>query len=138
MLTTVGNAGIDFCLNAAPASTIDKRLYRHVTHLIMNESEAAIMSGRHRDDVNQDTWLTIAQEFLNQGVANAVITLGGKGAFYADGQGHGHCPAYDVKVEDTIGAGDTFTGAYASEYLRKRCKGTWDMRNTIALNDVYL
>ncbi|QPC77987.1 hypothetical protein HYE68_008739 [Fusarium pseudograminearum] len=131
MLTTAGNAGIDFCLNAAPTSTIDGCLYRHVTHLLMNESEAAIMSGRHRDDVNQDTWLTIAQEFLNQGVANVVITLGAKGAFYANAQGYGHCPAYDAKVEDTTSAGDTFTGAYASDYLRQKQKGTWDLRSTV-------
>ncbi|KAK6725262.1 hypothetical protein SNK04_004067 [Fusarium graminearum] len=71
----------------------------------MNESETAIMSGRRRDDVNQDTWLTIAQEFLNLRVANVVISLGAKGAFYTNAQGYGHCPAYDVKVEDTTGAG---------------------------------
>ncbi|KAM0544222.1 hypothetical protein ACHAPJ_011911 [Fusarium lateritium] len=131
MLATAGNAGIDFCLNAAPASPINRRLYRHVTHLLVNESEAAIMSGRDRDEVNQDTWLTIAQEFLNRGVANVVITLGAKGAFYANAEGNGHCPAYDVKVEDTTGAGDTFTGAYASDYLRQKDKGTWDMRSTV-------
>ncbi|CAF3523416.1 unnamed protein product [Fusarium graminearum] len=67
----------------------------------MNESETAIMSGRRRDD------LTIAQEFLNLGVANVVISLGAKGAFYTNAQGYGHCPAYDVKVEDTTGAGST-------------------------------
>lgn len=36
MLTTAGNAGIDFCLNAAPASKINKLLYKHVTHLLVN------------------------------------------------------------------------------------------------------
>ncbi|KAF5228835.1 hypothetical protein FAUST_10809 [Fusarium austroamericanum] len=131
MLTTAGNAGIDFCLNAAPASKINKRLYKHVTHLLVNKSEAAIMSGRDRNDVNQDTWLAIAQEILNRGVANVVITLGPKGAFYANAKGNGHCPAYDVKVEDTTGAGDTFTGAYTSKYLRQKEKGTWDMKSTV-------
>lgn len=63
------------------------------------------MSGRDRHDVNQDTWLAIAQEILNRGVANVVITLGSKGAFYANAKGNGHCPAYDVKFEDTTGAG---------------------------------
>ncbi|KAM0228314.1 hypothetical protein ACHAPO_010858 [Fusarium lateritium] len=131
MLETAGNAGIDLCLNAAPASPINRRLHRHVTHLLMNESEVAIMSGRDRNEVNQDTWLTIAREFLNRGVANVVITIGAKGAFYANAEGSGHCPAYDVKVEDTTGAGDTFTGAYASHYLRQKAKGTWDMRSSV-------
>lgn len=62
---------IDFCLNAAPARPISERLYRHVTHLLVNESEAAIMLGRDSDKVNQDTW---------HGVANEVITPGAKGA----------------------------------------------------------
>lgn len=105
MLATSGKAGIDFCLNAAPASPISRHLYQHVTHLLVNESEAAIMSGRNRDEVNKDTWSIIAQEFLKHGVANFVITLGAKGAFYANARGSGHCPAFDVKVEDTTGAG---------------------------------
>jgi ribokinase len=84
MIETAGNAGIEFCLNAAPATPIGKRFYRHLTHLLANESEAAIMSGRDRDEVNEETWPVIAQEFLNRGVQNVVITLGAKGAFYAN------------------------------------------------------
>ncbi|EFY91841.1 ribokinase [Metarhizium acridum CQMa 102] len=117
---------------AAPASPISKRLYRHVAHFLVNESEAAVMSGLDRDEVNQDTWPIIAQGFLNRGVANVVITLGAKGAFYANNtRGSGHCPAFDVKVKDTTGAGDTFTGPYASDYLRQKAKGTWDIKSAV-------
>lgn len=105
MIETAGKAGIDFCLNAAPATPIGKGFYRHLTHLLVNESEAAIMSGRDRDEVNEDSWPTIAQEFLNRGVRNVVITLGAKGAFYANADGSAHCPAYEVAVKDTTGAG---------------------------------
>lgn len=105
MIETAGKAGIDFCLNAAPATPISKGAYRHITHLLVNESEAAIISGRDRSEVNEDTWQVIAQEFLNGGVKNAVITLGEKGAFYATRTESGHCPAYDVVVVDTTGAG---------------------------------
>jgi ribokinase len=105
MIETAGKAGIDFCLNAAPATPIGKRFYSHLTHLLVNESEAAIMSGRDRDGVNEDSWPTIAQEFLNRGVKNVVITLGAKGAFYANADGSAHCPAYKVIVKDTTGAG---------------------------------
>ncbi|KAL3952898.1 hypothetical protein ACCO45_012841 [Purpureocillium lilacinum] len=131
MIETAGKAGIEFCLNAAPATPIGKRFYRHLTHLLVNESEAAIMSGRDRDEVNEGTWSTIAQEFLDRGVKNVVITLGAKGAFYANATGSDHYPAFEVKVEDTTGAGDTFTGAYASDYLRQKAKGTWDIRSAI-------
>ncbi len=105
MIETAGKAGIDFCLNAAPATPIGKRFYRHLTHLLVNESEAAIMSGRDRDEVNEDSWPTIAQEFLNRGMKNVVITVGAKGAFYANADGSAHCPAYEVVVKDTTGAG---------------------------------
>jgi ribokinase len=63
------------------------------------------MSGRDLNEVNKGTWSIIAQEFLNWGVKNVVITLGAKGAYYANATGHGHCPAYKVKVIDTTGAG---------------------------------
>ncbi|KAK7749090.1 hypothetical protein SLS62_008485 [Diatrype stigma] len=105
MIETAGQAGIDLCLNAAPATPIAKGAYRHITHLLVNESEAAIMSGRGRNEVNEDTWQIIAQEFLTCGVKNVVVTLGERGAFYANGTESGHCPAYDVKVVDTTGAG---------------------------------
>ncbi|EAQ91096.1 hypothetical protein CHGG_03031 [Chaetomium globosum CBS 148.51] len=69
------------------------------------ESKAAIVSGRERDEVNEDSWPTIAQEFLHRGVKNVVITLGARGAFYANEDGSAHCPAYEVVVRDTTGAG---------------------------------
>ena len=104
-IETAGKADIDVCLNAAPASPIDKRLYKFITHLLVNESEAAIMSGRARGEVNADSWAAIAQEFLTLGVKNVVITLGAKGAFYANTEGSAHCPGYEVIVRDTNGAG---------------------------------
>jgi len=97
MIETAGKAGIDFVLT--------KRTYRWITHLLVNESEAAIMSGRDLDEVNQDSWPVICQEFLKRGVANVVITLGAKGAYYATATVQGLCPAYKVKVMDTTGAG---------------------------------
>ncbi|KAJ9157817.1 Ribokinase [Pleurostoma richardsiae] len=131
MIETAGKAGVDFCLNAAPASPIAKRTCRYITHLLVNESEAAIMSGRDTDEVNEETWPVIAQDFLSRGVKNVIITLGAKGAFYATAAKSDHCPAYQVKVVDTTGAGDTFTGAYASDYLRQKAKGSWDIEGAV-------
>ncbi|KAH7357453.1 Ribokinase-like protein [Pyrenochaeta sp. MPI-SDFR-AT-0127] len=131
MIETAGRAGIDFVLNAAPANPITKRTYRWLTHLLVNESEAAIMSGRDLDEVNQDSWPVICQEFLNRGVKNVIITLGAKGAYYATAKERGHCLAYKVKVVDTTGAGDTFTGAYSSDYLRQKEAGHWDIKQAV-------
>ncbi len=105
MVETAGRAGIDFCLNAAPANPLTKRAYPYITHLLVNESEAAIMSGRDLDEVNRDTWPIICQEFLNRGVKNVVITLGAKGAYFATATDRDRCLAYKVKVVDTTGAG---------------------------------
>jgi ribokinase len=105
MIETAGKADIDFCLNAAPATPASKRTYRYITHLVVNESEAAIMSGRELDEVHEESWPTIAQEFLGWGAKNIVITLGAKGSYYATATESGYCQAYDVPVVDTTGAG---------------------------------
>lgn len=105
MIETVGKAGIDFLLNAAPADPITIRSYRYITHLLVNESEAAILSGRDLEEVNQDTWPEIAQEFLDLNVKNVVITLGAKGAYYATTTESDHVPGYKVNVIDSTGAG---------------------------------
>ncbi|OBT68930.1 hypothetical protein VE03_01285 [Pseudogymnoascus sp. 23342-1-I1] len=131
MIETAGKAGIEFCLNAAPATPIGERFYRYLTHLLVNESEAVMMSGRDRDEVNEEIWPIIAREFLNRGVKNVVIILGAKGAFYANATKNDRYPAFNVKVEDTTSVGDTFTGGYAFDYLRQKAKGTWDIMSAI-------
>ncbi|KAK1675381.1 ribokinase [Colletotrichum godetiae] len=130
MIRDAGHAGVLFCLSAAPGSPINSNLYRSITHLLVNESEAAIMCKVKRNDVKEKTWLKIAEKFLMGGVKNVVITLGAKGAFYANANGkvNGHCPAYVVTVKDTMGAGCVFAGAYASEYLRQ---DDWDIKSAV-------
>lgn len=105
MLQTAHNAGIEVLLNAAPAREILSETYQYITHFIVNETEAAILAGLHVEDVKADTWEEIAQEFLNYGVKNVVITLGAEGAYYANSKDRGHVPAEKVNVKDTTGAG---------------------------------
>lgn len=119
ILETAGKAGIDVVLNAAPAQPILKRLNKYVTHFIVNETEAAILSGREVQDVTVANCPGIAKIFLKKGVKNVVITLGEQGAYYArlDEAGHfqdGHVPAHRVIVVDTTGAGyvDLTSGRY--------------------------
>lgn len=110
ILDTAGKAGIDILLNAAPAQPIVKKLYKYITHFIVNETEAAILSGRDVQDVNLETCPEIARIFLKKGVKNVVITLGEHGAYYARHNEagvyqDGHIAAYHVTVVDTTGAG---------------------------------
>ncbi|KAK7912185.1 hypothetical protein PG985_014666 [Apiospora marii] len=55
--------------------------------------------------VKNETWSDIDQVFLDGGVRNVFITLGSQGAFYANAEGAGHCPAFDVKAKDITSAG---------------------------------
>ena len=42
-------------------------------------------------------------------IPSMVVTMGGQGAVYADLEGNkGYCPARNVQVKDTTGAGDAF------------------------------
>lgn len=105
VILTAGRCGIDVVLNAAPASHILCDCYEYITHLLVNESEAAILSGFELDEVNENTWAEITEFFLKLGVKNVVITLGEAGAFFANNEGRGHVPAFEVKPVDSTGAG---------------------------------
>lgn len=105
ILETAGKAKISVLLNAAPAITILSDLYRYVTHLVVNETEAAILSGREIEEISRETWGEIAQEFLRDGVENVVITLGAEGAFYANTETSGLVHAFKIDPVDPTGAG---------------------------------
>ena len=132
--------GMNILLNPAPAvPSLPRDVYKGLKHLIMNESEAAILSsslsnearpsdekrelgkghGECATDLN-DNMQDLCTRFHTLGVTNVIITLGAKGVYYssrhdADGAGEsGYVPAAKVeKVVDTTAAGDTFVGAYA-------------------------
>ena len=51
----------------------------------------------------------LADKVVRANIPAMVVTMGGKGAVYADRDGgHGYCPARNVQVKDTTGAGDAF------------------------------
>jgi len=52
------------------------------------------------------------------GAKIAVVTAGGRGCWYSSDSQSGHCPAFDVEVVDTTGAGDVFHGAFAYALAR--------------------
>ena len=62
---------------------------------------------------------TAAQRLLEQGVRLAVITLGGRGAYWRMGDREGTEPGIPVTVADTNGAGDTFFGALLCRIARR-------------------
>jgi ribokinase len=83
----------------------------------MNETEAAMLSGRAIDDFNNLTvWQDAATDFIQQGVKNVVITLGAKSAYDATHKGDKGVVDSEktFKVMNTTGAGYV---AFAFDFL---------------------
>lgn len=107
-IETANRAGVDVLLNPAPASYLIPDIYPKITHLIMNETEAVLLSECEPEDMqNQTGWAKVTEHFLNLGVKNVVVTLGQKGAFYSNNvSGSGYVEAEkNCTVIDTSGAG---------------------------------
>ena len=136
ILETAGREGVDVLLNPAPAVALSSSVYKRVQHLIVNETEAAILSGKELQDLEEEEemgWRKVTDRFLEQGAKNVVVTLGARGAYYSDAVGKGcHAAAEKgVKVVDTTGAGDTFVGAYAVEVVRQKRKEVFDIGKAV-------
>lgn len=66
--------GVETIINPAPAIPLPAEAYQGLGHLIVNETEAAILSGIE----NPRSWDEVAAVFISRGVQNVVITLGGE------------------------------------------------------------
>lgn len=83
---------------------------------ICNEQEAGML---FLDDYSEKTpeelKHILAEKVQRAKIPAMVVTMGGKGAVYADVNGNsGFCPAKKVKVKDTTGAGDAFCSGVAA------------------------
>jgi ribokinase len=107
----VTDAGGRFVLNLSPSRDIPADLLAVCDPLVVNESEAAAVSGRSVRSV--DDARDVAA-LLAQSCRSVVVTLGGDGVVWADGIAVHYLPAARVPVVDTTGAGDAFAGALAA------------------------
>lgn len=106
------NQGVKVILNPAPAQVLHADLLSLVDVLVLNESEAALLSGLPVKTPEQAE--SAARAFLDQGIGCVVITLGAHGALLLTNQQPAiHQPGYQVEVVDTTSAGDSFIGAFA-------------------------
>ncbi|RKU45886.1 hypothetical protein DL546_008298 [Coniochaeta pulveracea] len=122
VLDTARKTGTKVLLNPAPAVELPDAVYDGLEHLVVNETEASIL-GRVEESVldSEEGLERVARSFVDKGVENVIITLGGRGVYYmqkASGK-KGLLAAEKAKVVDTTAAGDTFVGQYAIESVQK-------------------
>lgn len=108
-------SSIPVLLNPAPAQELPLAAYDGLAHLIVNETEAALLSGATEQELEDPAGMQrVGALFIERGVQNVVITLGGRGVYYANKAGQSALvPALKAEVVDTTAAGDTFVGSYA-------------------------
>lgn len=77
---------------------------------ICNQQEAGILFIDDYESKSREEMADIlSQKVLNANIPAMVVTMGAEGAVYADCNGNkGVCPARNVRVKDTTGAGDAF------------------------------
>ncbi len=77
---------------------------------ICNQQEAGqLFLDDYSDRTPEQLCEVLSQKVLAAKIPSMVVTMGAKGAVYADSQGQrGICPARKVHVKDTTGAGDAF------------------------------
>lgn len=137
-------AGPELIFNPAPAPPggLPGDVYKGVDHLIMNETEAELMTPAEEVllrvpgiEASQNGKEKVARYFHSLGVTYVLVTLGAKGVWYSaadagsagdlagGGRATNEVPAAKVsRVLDTTAAGDTFVGAYAVKVARWREK----------------
>jgi ribokinase len=104
-------SGVPVILNPAPARRLPDALFKLVSILTPNESEAELLTGIKVDDERSAT--KAAAKLRAHGVRTVIITLGPRGAFVAVSDGEQLVRGFKAKAVDTTAAGDVFNGALA-------------------------
>ncbi|MBB4010460.1 ribokinase [Allorhizobium taibaishanense] len=109
--------GFRLIFNPAPVRAgLSRAAWSAVDFVTPNESEAYELTGIEID--SQEAAAQAAKALLALGPKAALITLGERGAFYADGTQTFVVPAFPVVVVDTTAAGDAFNGGFAAALAR--------------------
>lgn len=82
---------------------------------VCNLQEAGMLFSTDYTEKNTEEMVDIiSKNVVAAQIPSMIVTMGGRGAVYADKQGvKGFCPARRVEVKDTTGAGDSFCAGVA-------------------------
>lgn len=101
------------------------RLLRRVDCLILNESEARMLTGR------SSLW-DAAREALEAGPRSVVVKKGEHGAYLAGRGGPCAVPAYPLdRLVDPTGAGDAFAGGFVGWLAREGSRSAASLRRAL-------
>ena len=106
--------GVKTILNPAPAAEIDKSIFPFIDYFTPNETEASFYVD-HPVETHDDA-RKAASTLLDMGIKNVIITLGEKGAYFANSNETFSSPIAKLSnpVVDTTGAGDAFNAGFAA------------------------
>jgi len=116
--TAAADRGLPLVLNAAPVEGMADALWPLVSHLVVNEHEAARLVGGpvEHPDAAAEAAMALLRRLDPDRAAAVVVTLGAAGAVVAmPGAPARHVRAPRVEAIDTLGAGDTFVGVLVAE-----------------------
>jgi ribokinase len=106
-------AQVTTILNPAPSMPLPDSIYPLVDYFTPNETEAAALAGFAVDTPEEA--IAAGKVFVGHGVGAAIITMGGQGVVFVNGQEGKHIAPFDIgTVVDTTGAGDAFNGGLAA------------------------
>jgi ribokinase len=122
LIEEASTIGIPVVLNLAPAQNLPHDILSKVSVLIVNESEASLLSGQHVESV-EDARI-VATTIHGYGIPTVVITLGAQGALLITNDAHRQLQsiyqaAPKVQVIDTTAAGDCFVAALTVAFGEK-------------------
>ena len=108
--------GTPVLLNPAPAQPLPDGMHAGVTYLVVNETEAELLTGIPVADVASAR--SAAARLREMGSRTVLVTLGSKGVYWSGPEGEGQLAAPKVKAVDSTAAGDTFAGGFAAALVR--------------------
>jgi ribokinase len=105
---------IPVIVNPAPAFQITDSDLSMIDMIVLNETEAEFITNAKMDSIEK-----VGKRLIGRGAREVLLTLGERGCYYANNQGHTvEMRAYPVKAVDTTAAGDTFIGAFTAARIK--------------------
>lgn len=104
-------------LNPAPYAPVTDAMLHLCDWIIPNENEAAKLTGVEVHDAASAGSAAVVLK-LRSACPRVAVTLGANGVWLDTPEFTGHVPGFKVQAVDTVGAGDTFIGAFVARLVR--------------------